>query len=445
MKILLTSIATPSILRKKIMDMGKKNGLTQPCFEKMLDYTIDIFESNGLGTAYYGYHNIDHELEVTLGTLLVCGGEESIPELSNDDLKYLYVSALFHDFDPEKSVDKPHEENVLKSISLDPTIKDLIIKAGIDFEIIKVLILRTVYPWEGDLRERAEKEIEKCFQISEITKDNPEKQKHYLWLGWLLSIIDRVTGYALGDFSKALHLAKMNSHASAWNPALMIKRSVMYFEGLIGGESNMCEMVLRCLPKHMRKNFMQNVQEFMKLRQKEIQIQSDFLYDNLKLVSKIESMPIRKDKTFVDALHSIYLELPRPLRLEEKDFGESINDSDVLLNTVRLGNTNGPIIGFAKGGPLENYKFRVEISDENHGKRNTMFLEPIALKMGYWGLGGGHMMRQLFLMQAHTMKYEFLTSFALRDVIEKRTKSFERAEFVTKFDPERWDYYRIKL
>ena len=54
-------------------------------------------------------------------------------------------------------------------------------------------------------------------------------------------------------------------------------------------------------------------------------------------------------------------------------------------------------------------------------------------------------MRQLFLMQAHTMKYEFLTSFALRDVIEKRTKSFERAEFVTKFDPERWDYYRIKL
>jgi len=262
------------------MDMSKKNGLTQPCFEKMLDYTIDIFESNGLGTAYYGYHNIDHELEVTLGTLLVCGGEESITELSKDDLKYLYVSALFHDFDPEKSVDKPHEENVLKSISRDPTIKDLIIKAGIDFEIIKVLILRTVYPWEGDLRERAEKEIEKCFQISEITKDNPEKQKHYLWLGWLLSIIDRVTGYALGDFSKALHLAKMNSHASAWNPALMIKRSVMYFEGLIGGESNMCEMVLRCLPKHMRKNFMQNVQEFMKINS---EIEIELIFDDKEL------------------------------------------------------------------------------------------------------------------------------------------------------------------
>ena len=42
-----------------------------------------------------------------------------------------------------------------------------------------------------------------------------------------------------------------------------------------------------------------------------------------------------------------------------------------LLNTLRLGNTDGPIIGFAKGGPLENYKFRVEIKDENYGKRNT--------------------------------------------------------------------------
>ena len=437
--------ANPHSLRNGIFDLLSSVKLATDENVKLLDYTTELFNKNGLSSDYYGYHNIDHELEVTLGTLLVCGGEESIPELSDDDLKYLFVSALFHDFDPEKSVDKPHEENVLKSISLDSTIKDLIIKAGIDFEIIKVLILRTVYPWEGHLRESAEKEIEKCFQISEITKDNPEMQKHYLWLGWLLSIIDRVTGYALGDFSKALHLAKMNSHASAWNPALMIKRSVMYFEGLIGGESDMCEMVLRCLPKHMRKNFMQNVQEFMKLRQKEIQIQSDFIYNNLKLVSKIESMPIRKNTAFVDTLHSIYLELPKPLRLEEKDFGESINDNDILLNTLRLGNTDGPIIGFAKGGPLENYKFRVEIKDENYGKRNTMFLEPIALKMGYWGLGGGRMIRQLFLMQAHTMKYEFLTSFALRDVIEKRTKSFERAEFVTKFDPERWDYYRIKL
>ena len=85
-------------------------------------------------------------------------------------MKYFFVSGLFHDFDPEKSVDKPHEENVLKSISLDSTIKDLIIKAGIDFEIIKVLILRTVYPWEGHLRESAEKEIENVFKFQKLQK-----------------------------------------------------------------------------------------------------------------------------------------------------------------------------------------------------------------------------------------------------------------------------------
>jgi hypothetical protein len=42
------------------------------------------------------------------------------------------------------------------------------------------------------------------------------------------------------------------------------------------------------------------------------------------------------------------------------------------------------------------------------------------------------------------MKYKYLTSFALRDVIKSRIDK-ERAEFVTLFDPERWDYYRITI
>jgi hypothetical protein len=37
-----------------------------------------------------------------------------------------------------------------------------------------------------------------------------------------------------------------------------------------------------------------------------------------------------------------------------------------------------------------------------------------------------------------------MTSFALRDVISGRIDK-EQAEFVTLFDPERWDYYRIKI
>ena len=87
---------------------------------------------------------------------------------------------------------------------------------------------------------------------------------------------------------------------------------------------------------------------------------------------------------------------------------------------------------------------REEIRDENYGLENTIFLEPLALKMGYWGLRGGSEMRHMFIMQSHSMKYKYLTSFALRDVIRARIEK-EEAEFVTMFDPERWDYYRIKI
>ena len=440
----MSTLSTTLELRNKILTESEKSGLTDSCFKKMLDYTIEIFEANGLGASYYGYHNIDHELSVAFGALLLNDAKEKIPELSLDDLKYLYTSALFHDFDPEKYVDKPHEGNVLKHMLIDSTIKDLINKSNLDLEIIKAMIIRTTYPWSGERKKECEKEIQKYFDTSKITKDNVEKQKHFLWLGWILSLLDRMMGYAMGDFSKAMHLAKTNSHALAWHPSLTVRRSVTYFEDLMGNESDMCELVLRGLPKEMRRNFMNNIQEFLKLRQHEIKVQSDFLYDDMKIVTKLESMKMRNDTEFINTLHDIYLELPKPLRLET-NFKQSLNESTTILNTLRLGDSNRSIIGFAKGGPLENYNLRSEIHDENFGKKNTVFLEPIALKKGYWGLGGGHKMRQLFVMQAHTMNYEYLTSFAFRDVIEKRSKGMERAEFVTKFDPERWDYYRIEL
>ena len=41
---------SPSELRSKILEESKKNGLTDSCYQKMLDYTIEIFETNGLGT-----------------------------------------------------------------------------------------------------------------------------------------------------------------------------------------------------------------------------------------------------------------------------------------------------------------------------------------------------------------------------------------------------------
>ena len=444
MKKLSSTFSNISLLRSKIFSQIEKNGLSEPCYKEVLDYAIDEFESNGFGKDYYGYHNIEHLLEVPFCTLLVASAKQS-PILTHEDLKHLFVSALFHDFDPDKINDRPGEENVLKYLVKDSTFKELITKAAIDFEFIKILILRTTYPWSGELKQSAEKAIQKCFEASEIIKNNPEKQEHYLWLGWLLSVIDRMASYAIGNFSKAMHMAKMNSYALAWHPTVLVHYSVIYFEELIGKELEMSKVVLRCLPKDIQKNFMNNVQKFMKLRQQEIQVQSYFIYNNLKLVPKIESGKIKKNKEFVNILHSIYRVLPRPLRFKEENFEQVLNDSDTILNTLRLGNTNGSIIGFARGGPLENYNLPPEIHDVNFGKKNTIFLEPIALKMGYWGFGGEDAMRHLFIRQVHALNYEHLTSFVFRDGIERRVKSMEKAKIVAKFDPERWDYYRIRL
>ena len=439
-----SAISNTEYLRDQILVLAEKNGFVEPHYKTILDYTINNLQSNGLGEEYYGYHNIDHLLEVPFCALLV-GGSNKIPNLSQDDLKYLFISAILHDFEPDKPIDKPNEENVLRNLQIDTILKELILDSGVDFEIIKVLIHRTTYPWAGQLKQNAEMAIQKCFTASGITNGKPEKQDHYMWLGWILSIIDRTSSYVLGDFSKAMHVAKMNSHALAWHPDVLVQRSVIYFEEMTKNESKMHQMVLNSLPIDMQKNFKKTVQKFTELRNEELQIKNDFEGKNLKFSCKMESPKIRKTDEFTNILYNIYLELPKPLRFNEEHFRTSLNDPKTILTTLRLNGENGDIVGFAKGGPLENYILRSEINDENFGKRNTVFLEPIALKMGYWGLGAGHKLRQSFLMQSHTMNFDFLTSFAFRDVIERRTQSMEKAKFVFKFDPERWDYYRIEL
>ncbi len=431
-----------TVMRKEILNLMVLNRLQNDCFTEILDYTIDLFESQGLGTNYYGYHNINHELEVTYVSLLAV--KQDKVQLTNEDIKYLYIAALFHDFDPEKSVDKPHEESVVKFITIDKKFRQLINDANIDLEIIKVLILRTTYPWSGELRKNAEEQIIQCFQNSDLTRNNKQYQHHIMEIGQYLSVVDRISGYALGDFTKALKMAKMNAHALAWRPSLIVRSSVAYFEELLNKEPDMTKAVLKILPKEMRKNFFDTVLSFMRIRQQEITIQADHAYENLKLVPTIDYLETRKDPNFIKTLYEIFLELPIPLQFEKENFEKSVKDSQTIINTLRLNDKNGEIIGFVKGGPLEKYKLREEIRDENYGLGNTVFLEPLALKIGYWGLKGGSEMRHMFILQSNAMKYKYLTSFALRDVIEARIKK-EQAEFVTQFDPERWDYYRIKI
>lgn len=429
-------------MRNEIISLMVQNQLDDDCYIEMLDYTIDLFESQGLGTEYYGYHNINHELEVTYVSLLAA--KQNKVQFTKQDMKYIYISALFHDFDPEKSVDKPHEQSVLKFISADKKLGQLIKEANADMEIIKVLILRTTYPWRGDIKRDAEIQIKKCFENSVKTKNDQQYQQHIMEMGEYLSVVDRISGYALGDFGKAMEMAKMNAHALAWRPSLIVRNAVAYFEELLNKESDMAKEILKVLSKEMRMNFFDTVLSFMKIRQQEITIQAEFAYENLKLVPTIENMKTRTDKNFINSLYDIFLELPSPLQFEKEKFIESIKDPKVIINTLRRNNKDGEIVGFSKGGPLENYNLREEIRDENYGLGNTVFLEPIALKMGYWGLKGGSEMRHMFIMQVHSMKYQYLTSFALREVIKARIDK-EHAEFVMQFDPERWDYYRIEI
>ena len=414
------------------------------CYNRMLDYTIEIFETQGLGRDYYGYHNIDHELEVTYTTLLAAAWEKRLQRMSQLDVEYLFTSALFHDFDPQKLVDRPHEESVIQFISLDKESKRLIDDAELDIEIIKALILRTSYPWTGEFKVKPEKQMKECFQNSEMTKNKPELQTHYSELGWFLSVADRIGGYAIGDFSEAMEKAKKNAHAFAWHQSSIVRMSVNYFETLLNKETQMCRRVLHALPPEMRKNFMDTVLSFMNLRQEEVRIESKFEFENQKFQAKVDSMEERNSDEYLDALTSIYKELPQPLQFQKYGFAKSIMDSETIVATMRITDGNDTIVGYAKGGPLENYQLYAGVEDENFGKKNTVFLEPIAMKMGYWGLGGGTKLRKVFSLLANNQRYRYLTSFALRDLIQKRMGS-ENVEFVTMIDPEHWDYYRVDL
>lgn len=436
--------STVQELHTGITGLMQEHGMGSKCFTRMLDHAIDLFESNGLGVEYYGYHNIIHELEVTFVTLLAATRDEE-DWITGADLRHLFAAALLHDFDPQKSVDKPHEEKVIKYITLDRKLQDLLRDAGVDPEIIKAMIYRTIFPWEGDLKRDAEEEMRRLFNASQTARHDYSVREHFMQLGWFLSVADRIAGYSLGGFPKAIEMAKMNAHALRWHPSLIAQKSVSYFEYLMNNESYMYQRVMRHLPKSMRMNLMNNILSFLKLRELEIQVQADCIYENRRIVPVIEKMSTRTDPRFAESLLRIFDQLPKPLQLGRERFTESLGDPETILNTMRIGDSAGEIVGFAKGGPLESYELRPEIKDENRDKNNTVFLEPLAVKMGYWGLRGGSEARQMFIMQAVAKKFTYMTSFALRDVIRKRMEGYDKVEFVTLFDPEQWDYYRIRL
>ncbi len=437
-------IAEEAALKDKIVQLGTNMGLRHKWLDRIIQHAVSEFSKKGLGSDYYGYHNINHELEVAYVTLLAADGQRVENKFSHEDIKYLFVAALFHDYDPLKEFDKPHEDSVEWFVRNDDRIKKFIIDAEINIDIVIAMIHRTAFPFKGEVADHARKRMYELFTDAGIPGDDIETRKHYEDLGWFLSVVDRIAGYALGDFEHAKELARRNAHALGWHPSIINEESVKYFSAL-KDERSMVERVLQHLPSDCYKNFYGNVQAFRESWEEEIGVRNAIKRKELRIVPVIEKIENGLDPFVKKSVLDLYRELPIPLRIDEENFRKSFSYNDMILMTLRIDDAKGNILGYAKGGSLENYKLRRGTNDENKSKKNTIYLEPIGIKSTYWGGAGGHRLRLQFLSEAKLRGYSFVTGYAHRNVIIQRISRGESIEIVQKYDPDKLDYYRYYL
>jgi len=451
-------IAEEAVLKDKIIHLGTSIGLQDKWINSLLRHAVSEFSKKGLGSDYYGYHNIDHELEAAYVTLLAVNNNNNAvnsevnnnnniyTELIQDDLKYLFVAALFHDYDPLKQFDKPHEDSVEWFLRNDKRIKRFIDDIEINIDIVIALIHRTAYPFRGKIAEQAKKRMQELFTHAGIPENDTLKRKHYERLGWLLSVSERIAGYALGNFERARELARRNAHALGWHPSLINEESVKYFSAL-KEEKEVFEYVLDGLPEIYKNNFFNSIQAFREAWQQEIDIRNSIRACKTTLVPIVENcVDDNKDSQYlVESIVDIHRQLPAPIRVDEKKFVSTLSDSNTILITLRINDTSGDIVGYVKGGPLENYQLRRGTHDENLGKNNTAYMEYMSIRPGYWGVTGGHLLRLEFLKHSRHRGYSFVTSYVHRQVIVHRIEEGEDIEIVQKYDPDKLDYYRLDL
>ena len=410
---------------------------------KIIRHAVSEFTKHGLGVDYYGYHNINHELEVAYITLVAANGQKRQDyKFSQKDLITLFIAALFHDYDPLKRFDKPHEDSVESFIRNDGKIKRFIDDLEISIDIVIALIYRTAYPFKGIIADQANERIQELFTSAGISDNDITIRKHYQDLGWFLSVSDRIAGYCLGNFEHSKELARRNVHSLGWHPALINEESVKYFS-VLKEEKEMVERVLEGMPDEYRKNFFDNVEAFKESWEEEVNIRNSIRRKELSLISAVDKIEDNLDAYITLSIQSIHRELPAPIHLSEEKFMRSLSDSNTILITLRI--EDGKIVGYVKGGPLENYKLRSGTRDENWGKKNTAYMEWISIKPGYWGETGGHLLRLHFLREARRRGYRFVTSYVHRNVIIGRINRGERIIIVQKYDPDRLDYYRADL
>src|SRR5262245_33115510 len=152
-------VVREATLKDKIIAIATELGLQDKWISSVIRHAVSEFSKKGLGPDYYGYHNIDHGLEVTYFTLLAMNREDgqrvAYDNFSQEDIKYLVDAAIFHDYDPLKKFDKPHEDAVEWFIRNDNKIKRFIDDIGININVLIALIHRTAYPFKGKIAEHA--------------------------------------------------------------------------------------------------------------------------------------------------------------------------------------------------------------------------------------------------------------------------------------------------
>jgi hypothetical protein len=444
-------IARQANLKDEIIKLATTMGLQDRWVQRVIRHAVSEFSKKGLGSDYYGYHNIDHGLEVTYFTLLAINGAvHSNQQMNNkisfnyDDIKYLFVAALFHDYDPLKKFDKPHEDAVEWYMRNDDKIRKFIYDIGININIVIALIHRTAYPFKGKIAEHATMRMQELFTVAGISKSDTVTREHYENLGWFLSVSDRIAGYALGDIEHGRELARRNAHALGWHPSIINEQSVKYFSSL-KDEKEMVEQLLNSIPNVNKINFFNNVQSFRDSWQEEIDIKASMRRGEITLLSLVEGFESTYEPQLMESIRKIYSELPTPVHIDEEKFIQSLSDNRTIIITLRNKDKSGEIVGYVKGGPLENYKLRRGTNDNNFGRNNTAYMEWINIKPGYWGEKGGHMLRMHFLKEAKRRGYNFVTSYVHRDVILSRISKGENIEIIQKYDPDKLDYYRVDL
>jgi hypothetical protein len=476
-----------SELKNKIIHLATEMKLEKRWTKDIVRHAVSEFSKKGLGKDYYGYHNIEHELEATYFTLLAANGhikqnKDNNFFFSKEDIKYLFVSALFHDYDPSKKFDKPNEKSIEKFLRNDLKIKKFVDIAGIDINVVIAIIYRTAYPFKGKIAEHTIRRIEdlllsNCY--SDGYQDKEKRLNHYLQFGWFLSICERIAGYTLGNFQYAIRLATTNALALGWHPSVINQESVKYFESLKNQENEMLQFVLEAISPILKNNFFNNISSFKKLYEKEKRIRHLVLKKEIEFICKLEDIDNSNNLSnqylqLKSCILDIYSKIPLPLKRGQQHFISSLSDPNTILITLRMKEKRQyskqkikidkerkekiidiidyndickkeSIVGYVKGGPIEKYGFRYGTLDESYGKKNTAYMECIGIRIGYWSSGGGHLLRMNFLLEAKKRGYKFVTGYLPRKVITDKINKGESIHIVKKYDPDKLDYYRIDL